>query len=150
MNACLYATFRRYSGLFVGHSICRSCVLLFSHRFYGIETHLARSGCEKSDPLTGAVVSPIHLSTTFERDDSALLRDFDYARSCNPTRKLLETSFANLECAKESFACSSGMQAVLTLLLSCPRAHVVLPNDLYHGVIYVYCVNFMLLFIMCY
>lgn len=52
----------------------------------------------------------------------------------NPTRLLLENTFAKLENGVAGFAFSSGMQACTTLLMACPNSHVILPDDLYHGV----------------
>ena len=57
-----------------------------------------------------------------------------YSRLSNPTRKVLENSFASLEAGSEAFAFSSGMAAVSAILTSCPGYHVLLPDDLYHGV----------------
>lgn len=110
---------------------------LFGRLFSDIslDTVLSRMGCEKSDAVTGAVIPPIHLSTNFERDKHGKLSTgYDYSRCSNPTRKLLENAFTELESGMEAYACSSGMQAASILLLSCPNAHVILPDDLYHGV----------------
>ena len=100
-----------------------------------IDTIFATAGCDPSDPQTGAVTPPIYLSTTFERDEELQLsRGFNYSRLGNPTRQLLEKTFAQLEQGKEAFAFSSGMQAAVALLMASPGAHIFLPDDLYHGV----------------
>jgi cystathionine gamma-synthase len=58
-----------------------------------------------------------------------------YSRLGNPTRAHFEQAFTALECGGgESLAFSSGMQAATAVLQSCPGAHVILPDDLYHGV----------------
>ncbi len=61
---------------------------------YHIETLLAQSGCVE-DPDTGALVAPIHMSTTFIRDeDGSYPRGFMYSRANNPTRQLFTSSDA--------------------------------------------------------
>lgn len=100
-----------------------------------VTTDLAHAGCRQSDLATGAVIPPIYLSSTFERDeDGELSRGFNYSRLGNPTRVLLEQTLAELEGGSEAFAFSSGMQAALSTILAYPNSHVILPDDLYHGV----------------
>jgi len=100
-----------------------------------LTTKFAHAGCSTSDPATGAVVPPIYLSSTFERDvHGELSRGYNYSRLGNPTRVLLEKTLADLEGGTEGFAFSSGMQASLSTVLAYPNAHVILPDDLYHGV----------------
>lgn len=100
-----------------------------------IDTRFATAGCEVSDVATGAISPPIHLSTTFERDDELQFsRGYNYSRIGNPTRNLLEKTFAELEKGTESFAFGSGMQAATSILMCYPQAHIILPDDLYHGV----------------
>jgi cystathionine gamma-synthase len=99
-------------------------------------TRLAHAGCAP-DPQTGAVTPPIHLAATFERDpDGEYGRGYVYARWGNPTRDLFEATLADLEASgAEAAAFSSGMAAVATLLQSLsPGDHIVLPDDVYHGV----------------
>jgi cystathionine gamma-synthase len=87
------------------------------------------------DPATGALVPPLHLATTFERDaDGGYPRGFVYARSDNPTRSSLEVAMATLEGGREAAAFSSGSAASAAVLRSVPAgAHVVVPDDMYHG-----------------
>ncbi len=100
-----------------------------------LETILAHAGCTV-DPTTGAVVAPIHLATTFERDaDGAYPRSFEYSRADNPTRRLFETTLALLEGGESAAAFSSGMAAAMTVFQSLkPGDHVIMPDDVYHGV----------------
>ncbi len=100
-----------------------------------LETMLAHAGCTV-DPSTGAVVAPIHLATTFERDaDGAYPRSFEYSRMDNPTRRLLETTLATLEGGESAAAFSSGMAVAMTVFQSLkPGDHVIMPDDVYHGV----------------
>lgn len=104
-----------------------------------IATLLAGAGCEP-DPLSGAVTPPLHLSATFERDETGdYSRGYVYARWGNPTRDLLEQTIAHLEAgapdAAEAAGFASGMAAAATVLQALrPGDHIVLPDDVYHGV----------------
>ena len=100
-----------------------------------LETHLAHAGCEP-DPGTGAVVSPIHLSTTFERaPDGSYPHGFLYSRVDNPTRQQFETTLTDLEGGAAGAAFASGMAASAAVLLALrPGDHVVLADDAYYGV----------------
>lgn len=99
-----------------------------------IETLAVHAG-RASDPATGAVTPPIHVSTTFERGpDGEYPLGFSYAREGNPTRRSLEECLAVLEGGKEALAFSSGL-AVATALFEGlePGDHVVAPEDVYFG-----------------
>lgn len=87
------------------------------------------------DPATGALVPPLHLATTFERDaDGGYPRGFIYSRPHNPTRALLEEAMARLEGGREAAAFASGSAAAAAVLRAVPvGAHVLLPDDMYHG-----------------
>ena len=104
----------------------------YAERECRLDTGYVQTRC---DPATGAVVPPLHFSTTFERDENGeLSRGYVYTRIGNPTRLELEETLTRLEKGSESFAFSSGMQAATSVLMSCPGCHVLLPDDLYHGV----------------
>src|SRR5829696_3125501 len=83
---------------------------------------------------TGAVVRPIHLSSTFVQPSAGEWGEFDYSRSGNPTRKSLETTLASLESGVGALAFSSGMAAThcATMLLS-SGDHIVAGADIYGG-----------------
>src|SRR5689334_6980786 len=86
------------------------------------------------DPQTGAVVTPIHLSSTFVQPGAGEWGEFDYSRSGNPTRKALETTVADLESGVGALAFSSGMAAIhcVTSMLE-TGDHVVAGSDIYGG-----------------
>ncbi len=67
------------------------------------------------DPETGAVVPPIHPSTTFVQDRPGQHKGYEYARTDNPTRRRLEEALAELEGGVEAAAFSSGMAALVML-----------------------------------
>jgi cystathionine gamma-synthase len=98
------------------------------------ETRAVHTG-QAPDPASGAVVTPITLSTTFAQDGVGNLRGgFEYSRSGNPTRLALETCVASLELADHGLAFASGLAAednILRLLSSGDR--VLLGNDAYGG-----------------
>ena len=98
-----------------------------------IETRLAQAGT-KQDPQTGAISMPIYLSATFEHPEFGKSTGFDYSRTANPTRKVLEESIAALEEGHSGFAFSSGMAAITSVLfLFKPGDHLVISDDLYGG-----------------
>jgi cystathionine gamma-synthase len=99
-----------------------------------IETLAVHAG-RRSDPATGAVTPPIHLSTTFERSpDGEYPLGFSYAREGNPTRQSLEECLAALEGGKEALAFSSGLAVATALLQGLePGDHIIAPDDVYFG-----------------
>ena len=87
------------------------------------------------DPSTGAVIAPIHLSTTFERDpDGNYPRGYLYSRNHNPNRNSLEAALAALEGGSVAAAFGSGLAAVTAIFQGLqPGDHVIAPKDIYHG-----------------
>jgi cystathionine gamma-synthase len=105
-----------------------------SSREDGFETRAVHAG-QDPDPGTGAVVTPVHLATTFRQSSVGAEQKYEYARSGNPTRTSLEQQMASLEGARHAFAFASGLaaeDAVLRALLA-PGDHVILPLDAYGG-----------------
>jgi len=99
----------------------------------GFETRAIHEG-QPPDPASGAVVTPITLSSTFAHQEVGRHAGFEYARSANPTRSAYEACLASLEHAAHGFAFASGMaaeDAVLRLLA--PGQRVVIPDDAYGG-----------------
>jgi cystathionine gamma-synthase len=99
-----------------------------------IETLAVHAG-RRVDPATGAVATPIHLSTTFERDpDGSYPRRHLYARNGNPTREALESCLAALEGGAAAAAFASGSAATAAVFQAlAPGDHVIAPHDAYHG-----------------
>jgi len=100
----------------------------------GFETRAIHVG-QEPDPITGAVVTPITLATTFRQDEVGKHGGYEYARTGNPTRRALEECVASLEGASRGLAFASGMAAEDTVLraLLAPGDHVVIPDDAYGG-----------------
>ena len=101
----------------------------------GFETLAIHAG-QEPDPTTGAVITPLYLTSTFAQDGVGGLRGgYEYSRSANPTRTALETCLAALEGGTRGFAFASGLAAEDTVLraLCRPGDHVVIPGDAYGG-----------------
>ena len=100
---------------------------------YALDT-LAIHGGQHHDEITGAVMPPIVLSTTFAQDGPGNHKGFDYGRSGNPTRNALEGCIASLEGGKHGLAYASGCAATTNILhLLRPGDHVVCGDDVYGG-----------------
>ena len=99
----------------------------------GFETKAIHAG-QEPDPVTGAVIPPISLATTFAQPAVGEHLGFEYARTGNPTRRALEVCLAALEGAEYGFAFASGMAAEDAVLRGlAPGDHVVIPTDVYGG-----------------
>ena len=98
-----------------------------------IETLLAQGG-HYVDPATGAIVPPIHTSTTYARDERYELIGYGYSRSGNPTCAQVEDVLARLEGAEDALVFASGLAGVATFFDTVPGGgHVVAPRVMYHG-----------------
>ena len=96
-------------------------------------TRTVRAGLE-SDPLTGAVVPPIHLSSTFAFRGFGEKGRYDYTRSGNPTRDLLCAALADLEGGAGAVVTATGMAGItLTGYLVPAGGRIVAPHDCYGG-----------------
>ncbi|KJE89629.1 cystathionine gamma-lyase [Capsaspora owczarzaki ATCC 30864] len=89
---------------------------------------------QEADSVTGAVVVPLSLATTYKQDAPAQHRGFEYSRSGNPTRNAYEACIAKLEVANHGFAFSSGLAATATIThLLAAGDHLICMNDVYGG-----------------
>jgi cystathionine gamma-synthase len=99
----------------------------------GFETRAIHAG-QDPDPHTGAIVTPISLSSTFAQEAVGKHRGFEYARSGNPTRTAMETCLASLEGAGNGLGFASGLAAEDAILRTLdPGDHIVIPDDAYGG-----------------
>jgi cystathionine gamma-synthase len=97
---------------------------------------LAIHAGQDPEPVTGAVVSPIFATSTYQQDAVGAPRHgYEYSRTGNPTRAALEECLAALEAGQRGLAFASGLAAEDTLLraLCSPGDHVVIPDDAYGG-----------------
>src|SRR3989440_12353166 len=98
------------------------------------ETRAIHDG-QEPDPATGAITTPICLTSTYVQDAVGEHKGYDYSRVANPTRTALQLCLASLEGAEHGVAYSSGLGAVTTILhLVNPGDRVVLIADVYGGV----------------
>jgi len=87
-----------------------------------------------SDPLTGAISVPVYQTSTFIQEAPGVNKGFDYARSNNPTRKVLEDVIAELEGGDAGFAFSTGLAAIDAVLkLLSAGDEIVAVDDIYGG-----------------
>ncbi|MFK7740583.1 MAG: cystathionine gamma-synthase [Planctomycetota bacterium] len=104
-----------------------------SDRTLGFGTKAIHAG-QSPDPSTGAIMTPVYMTSTYVQPEPAVTKGYDYSRSGNPTRTALEGNLAGLEGGKHCLGFASGMAAihcVLNLLQS--GDHVIAGNDLYGG-----------------
>ena len=86
-----------------------------------------------SDKETGAVMPPIHLSSTFKQTEPGNF-EYEYARTKNPSRDVLEKLLAQIESGDKAFAFASGMSAINTVCdLFGTNYHIVCSDDVYGG-----------------
>lgn len=98
-----------------------------------IDTILAQLG-NRSETVTGAVSAPIYLSTAYRHAGIGESTGYDYTRTKNPTRLIVEEAIAALEGADQGFAFSSGMAAIQTIMaLFKSGDELIVSKDLYGG-----------------
>jgi cystathionine gamma-synthase len=98
------------------------------------ETMAVHAG-QESDPSTGAVMTPVYLTSTFAQEGVGRPRQgYEYSRTSNPTRKALQDCLAALENGTWGLAFASGMAATdTTLRILSAGDHVIAGNDVYGG-----------------
>jgi len=95
---------------------------------------LAIHAGERPDVTYGAISVPIYQTSTFAFEDVGKTRGYDYSRTANPTRKILEDTIARLEGGKAGFACATGMAAeAVAIHLLKAGDHVISGDDVYGG-----------------
>jgi cystathionine gamma-lyase len=91
-------------------------------------------GRQQVDPATGAVITPVYLSTTFKQSAPNEHQGYDYSRAGNPTRDAYENCIASLENGNQGFAFASGLAGIATILDLLPAgSHIISSDDLYGG-----------------
>ena len=99
----------------------------------GFATRAIHAG-QQPDPTTGAIMTPVYLTSTFVQDSPGQHKGYEYSRSANPTRQALEDCIASLESGARGYAFASGLAAESTILeLLKTGDHVVAGDDLYGG-----------------
>jgi cystathionine gamma-lyase len=100
---------------------------------FKFETRAIHAG-QEPDPTTGAIMTPVYLTSTYVQSSPGVHRGFEYSRTHNPTRQAYEACIANLESGKHGFAFASGCAASTTVLhLLKAGDHVIAGDDMYGG-----------------
>ncbi len=95
---------------------------------------LAIHAGQKPDPTTGAIMTPVYLTSTYVQDGPGVHKGFEYSRTQNPTRNALQDCLAALEGAAHGLAFASGLAATDCLLhLLDAGDHVLVSDDVYGG-----------------
>ena len=99
----------------------------------GIGTRAVHAG-QRPEPLAGAIMTPVYLTSTYVQEELGRNKGYEYARGKNPTREALERNVAALEGGRHGFAFSSGMGCVDSLMkLFRAGDHVVCGENVYGG-----------------
>jgi cystathionine gamma-lyase len=99
----------------------------------GFSTRAIHAG-QNPDPSTGAIMTPVYLTSTYVQESPGVHKGWEYSRTHNPTRKAYENCIANLEGGKFGFAFASGCAATTTILhLLRGGDHIVAMDDMYGG-----------------
>ena len=86
------------------------------------------------DPTTGAIMTPVYLTSTYVQESPGVHKGWEYSRTHNPTRKAYETCLANLEGGRFGFAFASGCAAATTIMHMLKAGdHVIAMDDMYGG-----------------
>lgn len=86
------------------------------------------------DPTTGAIMTPVYLTSTYVQESPGVHKGWEYSRTHNPTRKAYENCVANLEGGEFGFAFASGCAASTTVMHMLRQGdHVVAFDDMYGG-----------------
>lgn len=100
---------------------------------YKFDTNAIHAG-QKPDPVTGAVITPIYQTSTYEQESPGDYGSYNYSRMTNPTRTAFEDCLSVLEQGKYGLAFSSGMAAIDAVMRTLnPGDEVVSSTDLYGG-----------------
>jgi len=95
---------------------------------------LAIHAGQRPDPTTGAVMTPVYLTSTYVQDGPGVHKGFEYSRTRNPTRDALEGCLAALEGGRHGLAFASGLAATDAILHALSAGdHVVYCDDVYGG-----------------
>ena len=100
---------------------------------HGFATRAIHAG-QRPDETTGAIMPPIHLSSTYVQPKLGQHKGYEYSRTQNPTREMLERNLAALENATNGLAFASGMAATDAVLsLFDPGSHIICGENVYGG-----------------
>ncbi|MDQ6633135.1 MAG: aminotransferase class V-fold PLP-dependent enzyme, partial [Gemmatimonadota bacterium] len=100
----------------------------------GFATRAIHAG-QRPEPLAGAIMTPVYLTSTYVQEGLGNNKGYEYARGKNPTREALERNVAALEGGRHGFAFGSGMGCVDSIMkLFRAGDHIVCGENVYGGV----------------
>ncbi|HEX4925811.1 MAG TPA: cystathionine gamma-synthase [Bdellovibrionales bacterium] len=100
---------------------------------FGFETRAIHAG-QEPDPSTGAIMTPVYLTSTYVQSSPGVHKGYDYSRADNPTRDAYEDCLASLESGKHGFAFASGCAAMTTIAHLLKNGdHLICSDDVYGG-----------------
>ena len=100
---------------------------------HGFSTRAIHAG-QEPDPTTGAIMTPVYLTSTYVQSSPGVHKGWEYSRTHNPTRKAFENCLASLEQGQFGFAFASGCAATTTILHMLKQGdHIVANDDMYGG-----------------
>ncbi len=122
------------TGYCVGnHYFCTLIIYRMNEHNYHLDTKLIHAGVEP-DPVTGAIMTPIYQTSTYVQAAPGDHKGYEYARTQNPTRTVLQNALAAIENGKYGLSFGSGMAATDAVMkLLSPGDEVIVSNDLYGG-----------------
>jgi cystathionine gamma-lyase len=99
----------------------------------GFATRAIHAG-QSPDPTTGAIMTPVYMTSTYVQSSPGVHKGWEYSRTHNPTRRAYENCMASLESGKYGFAFASGCAATTVILhLIKGGDHVIAMDDMYGG-----------------
>ncbi|MFN8792340.1 MAG: cystathionine gamma-synthase [Bdellovibrionales bacterium] len=99
----------------------------------GFSTRAIHAG-QSPDPSTGAIMTPVYLTSTYVQSSPGVHKGWEYSRTHNPTRRAFEDCLASLEEGTHGFAFASGCAASTTILHLLKQGdHVIANDDMYGG-----------------
>jgi cystathionine gamma-lyase len=105
----------------------------FEDMKFGFETRAIHAG-QEPDPTTGAIMTPVYMTSTFVQESPGKHKGWEYSRTHNPTRRAYEQCLASLEGGKHGFAFASGCAATTVILhLLDAGDEIIAGDDMYGG-----------------
>jgi len=99
----------------------------------GLSTRAIHAG-QQPEATTGAIMTPVYLTSTYVHEEFGVHRGYEYARGKNPTREALERNVAALEGATHGFAFGSGMGCLTSIMMLFRSGdHIVVGENVYGG-----------------
>ncbi|MBK9324578.1 MAG: cystathionine gamma-synthase [Bdellovibrionaceae bacterium] len=99
----------------------------------GFATRAIHAG-QAPDPTTGAIMTPVYMTSTYVQESPGVHKGWEYSRTHNPTRRAYEDCLSNLEGGQYGFAFASGCAATTTIMQMLQNGdHVVAGDDMYGG-----------------